>query len=201
MKPPRVVMTAALGVALVLGAVPGGAQDAAKQSVIDDIRDALWTLPYYGVFDFLAFSYEKGTVTLQGYSYWMTLKDDAEHAAKHVAGVDAVDNRIEELPVSQFDDVLRWRLFYAIYSDPFLSRYAPGGGVIWRRWRPFPSDRLQMFGDYGIHIIVRNGRVTLMGDVDSEGDKTLAGFRAREVPGSFSVENELTTGDPSARHS
>ena len=50
---------------------------------------------------------------------------------KRVAGVDTVKNEIEELPVSQFDDEVRWRAYYEIYSDPFLSRYAPGGALLW----------------------------------------------------------------------
>ena len=53
----------------------------------------------------------------------------------------------------------------------------------------FPG--MEPIGDYPIHIIVKNGRITLLGVVDTEGDKTLAGLRARDVPGSFGVDNEL----------
>jgi hypothetical protein len=193
------LVIAALALARQAGAIP----DVAKQPVVDDIRHELLMLPYYGVFDFLAFSYEKGTVSLVGYAYQGTLKEDAEHAVKRVAGVDEVVNKIELLPTSQFDDTLRWRIYYAIYRDPFLSRYAPGGGMLWGHTHPFPSGRLLPFGparfpgmepagNYPIHIIVKNGHVTLMGVVDNESDKTQAGFLARGVPGSFSVENELT---------
>ena len=46
-------------------------------------------------------------------------------------------------------------------------------------------------GDYPIHIVVKNGRITLLGVVDSEQDKIVAGMKARQVPGAFAVENEL----------
>jgi hyperosmotically inducible periplasmic protein len=72
-----------------------------------EIRSELLKLPYYGVFDFLAFSYDKGTVTLQGYAYRPSLKSDAERAVRRVAGVDAVKDQIEDLPVSFSDDELR----------------------------------------------------------------------------------------------
>jgi hypothetical protein len=78
------------------------------------------------VFDFLAFTYDKGTVTLMGYAYHGTLKHDATRAAKSALGLDQVIDKIEELPASQIDDELRWTTYYAIYRDPFLSRYAPG---------------------------------------------------------------------------
>ena len=110
-------------------------------------------------------------------------------------------DKIEELPVSQLDDELRWRTYYAIYRDPFLSRYAPGGGLLWGHRHPFGGGfhamsplrfpGMEPIGDYPIHIIVKNGKITLLGVVDTEGDKTVAGMRAREVPGSFGVENEL----------
>jgi hypothetical protein len=169
------------------------------KSSVEEIRKELLQLPYYGVFDFLAFSYEKGTVTLMGYAYHMTLKHDAARAAKRASGVDQVIDQVEELPVSQFDDELRWRTYYAIYRDPFLSRYAPGGGMLWGHRHPFgagfhaigPFPGMEPLGDYPLHIIVKQGRITLLGVVDTEGDKTVAGMRAREVPGSFGVENEL----------
>src|SRR5213594_3179446 len=119
-----------MAVAVLLTAliVPAAVPAAQDRQTVEQIRKALLQLPYYGVFDFLAFSYDKGTVTLMGYAYHQTLKQDAARAAKRASGVDQVIDKIEELPVSQFDDDLRWRAYYAIYRDPFLSRYAPGGG-------------------------------------------------------------------------
>jgi len=174
---------------------PLQAQDRAKD-VRQEIRHELLQLPYYSVFDFIAFKYDKGTAVLMGYAYATSLKHDAEHAVKRVAGVDTVDNRIEQLPPSQQDDDIRWKVYYAIYTDPFLSKYAPGGALLWGHRHRFGGfdglwEGMEPAGDYPIHIIVRGGRVTLMGVVDDQGDKTIAEMKARQVPGSFEVKNDL----------
>ena len=170
-----------------------------RQSV-EDIRKELLQLPYYSVFDFLAFSYDRGTVVVGGYAYALGLKKDAERAIKRASGVDTVVNKIEELPPNQIDDQIRWATYYKIYRDPFLSRYAPGGGLLWGHRHAFGGPfspyggafpDMEPAGDYPIHIIVQNGRVMLLGVVDNESDKTVAGLRAREVPGTFGVENQL----------
>src|SRR5262245_18941417 len=122
------VAVALCALALIYGSASLLGQQQAKNT-IEEVRKELMQLPYYGVFDFLAFSYSKGTVTLAGYAYHPTLKKDAERAVKRASGVDEVGNKIEELPVSLNDDELRWKTYYAIYRDPFLSRYAPGGGT------------------------------------------------------------------------
>ena len=97
------VTAALVGLAFVLaGAHPSLRADA--KSTVEEIRKELMQLPYYGVFDFLAFSYDKGTVTLMGYAYHPTLKQDAVRAVKRAPGVDQVIDKIEELPVSQNDD-------------------------------------------------------------------------------------------------
>jgi hyperosmotically inducible protein len=192
--------TALVGLTLLLsGAWPAAGADA--KGPIDEIRKELMQLPYYGVFDFLAFNYDKGKVTLMGYAYHPSLKKDATRAVKRVSGVDEVVDKIEELPVSQNDDDIRWATYYKIYRDPFLSRYAPGGGALWGHRHPFgfglhPMSPAQFpgmepVGDYPIHIIVKSGKIMLLGVVDSESDKTVAGLRAREVPGAFGVENLL----------
>ena len=179
--------------ALLLASATVGAQSIAVQESTLQVRRALERLPYYGVFDFLAFSVERGTVTLTGFTYRGDLKSDAEKAVKRVTGVDEVANRIDILPVSQNDDRIRWATFYRIYADDFLSRYTPGGAAAaryeLRQMRRFPG--LQPFGTYPIHIIVKGGRTTLLGIVDNEADKTVAGMRAREIGGVFAVENEL----------
>jgi hypothetical protein len=170
-----------------------------RQSVAD-IRKELLQLPYYSVFDFLAFSYDRGTVVVGGYAYALGLKKDAERAVKRASGVDTVVNKIEELPPNQIDDQIRWATYYKIYRDPFLSRYAPGGGLLWGHRHAFGGPfspyggafpGMEPAGDYPIHIIVHNGRVMLLGVVDNENDKTVAGLRAREVPGTFDVDNQL----------
>ena len=180
----------------------GAVAQSQTRSSIEEIRRELMQLPYYGVFDFIAFSYEKGAVTLTGYAYSAPLKADAERAVKRAAGVDEVKDKIEQLPASPTDDELRWRAYYTIYRDPFLSRYAPGGGMLWghnhalggpalRPYGPGPFLGLEAAGNYPIHIIVKNGRITLLGVVDNVGDKNIAGMKANGIPGAFGVENDL----------
>ena len=103
------------------------AQSMAVQETTRSVRRALERLPYYGVFDFMAFGVDRGTVTLMGYTYQEGLKSAAERATKKASGVDEVANRLEVLPPSPFDDRIRWATFYKIYAESSLSRYAPGG--------------------------------------------------------------------------
>ncbi len=189
-----VAVAMALAVGLPVSAQRPGAQTSVgAQETVLQVRRALTRLPYYGVFDFLAFSIDRGTVTLMGFAYRPTLRRQAEDVVKRVSGVDEVANKIEELPVSQLDDEIRWSAFVKIYTDDFLSRYAPGGPMAARyeaiQVLRFPG--MQPFGTYPIHIIVKNRQITLMGVVDSDADKTMVGFRAREVPSAGKVENEL----------
>lgn len=183
------------GAALAGAAMPVGllAQSSTDASRIDGIRRALHRLPYYGVFDFLAFRYERGTVTLTGYAYAPRLREDAEAAVKKAPGVDTVTNEIETLPASFNDDRIRRDAFAAIYTDDVLSRYAPGGPMQARfdalqfsRW-----PNMQPLGQYAMHIVVKGGRITLVGVVDTTGDRQIAEVRARQIPGVFGVENEL----------
>jgi len=186
----RAVVAALVAVTVI---VPGSVGALAAADPATEIRRALQRLPYYGVFDFLAFSVDRGIVTLTGYAYRGNLRHEAEAAVKRVAGVDEVANQIEELPASPNDDRIRWATFYRIYTDDFLSRYAPGGPMAarneLREAARFPG--MQPFGVYPIHIVVKGGRTTLLGVVDSEADKTMVSFRAREVLQVLSVENDL----------
>jgi hypothetical protein len=181
-----------LAIALIASAIPQAQRLSDRQTTFG-IEQELLNLPSYGVFDFIAFGVERGTVTLVGYSYQGSLKSHAARAVKGVPGVDAVENKIEELPASPSDDRIRWATFYRIYGDDLLSRYSPGGATS-ARYELLQSARfpgLQPFGTYPIHIIVKNGRTMLMGVVDSTMDRQIAEIRAREIPGVFSVDNEL----------
>ena len=129
-------------------------------------------LPYYSVFDNLSYRVDGTRVTLFGQVVLPTLRSDAENVVKRIEGVTGVTNEIEVLPVSPMDDRLRRTLFRAIYSKPSLERYALGA---------VPP----------IHIIVKNGNVTLEGVVDNEMDKNVAGIAANGVPGVFKVTNNL----------
>jgi osmotically-inducible protein OsmY len=172
---------------------PAAAQSAADETT-NSVRRLLQRLPNYGVFDYIAFTVDRGTVTLAGYAVEEKLRADVEAAVKQASGVEGVVNNIEVLPVSQYDDRIRWATFYRIYTDDFLSRYVPGGArqVIdeLRSLQYFPGIRPA--GPYPIRIIVKNGRTTLLGVVDSAADRRIAGVRAREVTGAFEVENALT---------
>jgi hyperosmotically inducible periplasmic protein len=168
--------------------VPSPTPDDTVQSV----RRLLERLPYYGVFDFIVFSVDRGTVTLAGYGFHGSLKTDAEMAVKRASGVDTVVNKIQLLPASPNDDRIRWATYYRIYSDDFLSRYGPGEHEVHRELRDerrFPG--MQPIGRYPIHIVVQNGRTMLLGVVDNATDRQLVELRAREVTGVFGVENSL----------
>ena len=169
-------------------------QTVTSEETVRSVRRMLERLPYYGVFDYIVFRVDRGTVYLAGYSFEGRLKADADMAAKRASGVNEVANKIEVLPASQNDDRIRWATFYRIYTDDFLSRYAPGGEQAVLRElqdeRQFPG--MQPVGVYPIHIIVKGGRTMLLGVVDSAADRQIAEVRAREVTGVFEVDNGLT---------
>jgi len=149
-----------------------GQETKANQNLVREVRHQLLLLPYYTVFDNLAFKVDGDRVTLEGQVTRPTLKSDAEAAVKSIEGISGVTNNIEVLPPSPMDDQLRRALYRAIYGDPQLSKYG---------WSSMPS----------IHIIVKNGHVSLEGVVDNDADKNLAGLRANSVPNVFEVKNNL----------
>lgn len=162
---------------------PAAPQPSANRSVADagtmgqeriarEVRHELVMLPYYGVFDNLAYRVDDSTVTLMGQVTRPTLKSDAENVVKRIEGVERVVNNIEVLPLSPNDDRIRIAVYRAIYGQPGLDRYA-----------------LQAVPP--IHIIVRNGNVDLEGVVSSQADKDMANIRANGVPGVFGVTNNL----------
>ncbi len=147
--------------------------DPDETEIAKHVRHELVMLPYYGIFDDLAFNVEGHTVTLLGAVVRPTLKDDAGRVVKRIAGVEQVVNNIEVLPLSPNDDQIRRAEYRAIYGDASIStRYG---------FRALPS----------IHIIVKNGNVTLEGVVANQGDKNLIGIKANGVSGVFSVTNNL----------
>ena len=137
------------------------------------VRHELVMLPWLGVFDHLTFQVEGDKVILAGQVNRPTLRTSAERVVMKVAGVSTVSNQIEVLPLSPFDDQIRLAALRSIYSFPALQRY--GMGVV-----------------PGIHILVKNGNVTLAGVVANQADAQLAYLRAMQVPGVFSVSNRLT---------
>jgi hyperosmotically inducible protein len=155
----------------------GTANPKSIERIYKEVRHELVTLPFYGVFDNLAYKVDPdGTVTLFGQVTRPTLKSDAENAVKHIEGVEKVVNNIEVLPTSMVDDQIRRAAYRAIYGNEVLSQY---------QMRAVPP----------IHIIVKNGHITLEGVVAREMDKQIAGMQANSVPGVFSVTNNLVVED------
>src|SRR5215203_219753 len=141
---------------------------------VREIRHELVMLPYYGVFDNLAYRVDGYKVTLLGQVTRPTLKSGAERVVKDIEGVEQVTNNIEVLPLSPQDDRIRMAAFRSIYGHAALNRYSLSA---------VPP----------IHIIVNNGKITLEGVVANEGDKNIANIQANSVSGAFSVTNNLRT--------
>lgn len=155
----------------------GGQQSAGAQRMQDritrEVRHELVMLPQLTIFDNLQYKVNGNTVTLMGQVRNAVLKDEAQSAVKKIEGVDQVNNQIEILPTSGNDDRIRMAVAHALFgNDSPLFRYSMGA---------LPP----------IHIIVKNGHVTLEGVVDNKSDKDLASLKANGVPGVFSVDNHL----------
>jgi len=141
--------------------------------IVHEVRHELVMLPFYGVFDNLAYKVDPdGSVTLLGQVARPTLKSDAEKSVKRIEGVEKVVNNIEVLPTSINDDRIRRATYRSIYGNDVLSQY---------QLRAVPP----------IHIIVKNGNVTLEGAVARQMDKQIAEVQAKSVSGVFSVTNNL----------
>jgi osmotically-inducible protein OsmY len=151
---------------------PAAAEEKTAASLPREIHHQLLVLPFYSVFDQISFTLHGSTVTLMGQVLRHTLKNNAEAAVRSIEGVGAVVNHIEVLPASAGDDELRNALYRSIYEDSTLARYAV---------QTLPA----------IHIIVKNATVTLVGNVESAGDKTLAASRAGVVANVQSLTNNL----------
>jgi hyperosmotically inducible protein len=165
-------LTLLLALVTVAAVVPAQQSDKARNNLIREVRHELVMLPYYGVFDDLGYQVDGYTVTLTGYVRRPALKSDAENVMKGIEGVEKVVNQIVVLPPSPMDDRIRRATYRAVYGAPPLDRYG---------LQAVPS----------IHIIVQNGKVTLVGVVDNESDKNVAGMKANGVSGVFSVVNQL----------
>jgi hyperosmotically inducible protein len=147
------------------------------QKLANKVRHELVMLPYYDVYDNLYFRIDGRTVTLLGQTPNASTKSSAGNVVKHIEGVDKVINNIELLPPSPADERIRRAAYRAIYSYGPLFKYSHA---------PVPP----------IHIIVKSGRITLEGIVDSESDKQMAGMQANQVPGTFQITNNLRVINP-----
>jgi hypothetical protein len=191
------IRTAAVALSLVFSATvllrAGVPAEGNTGRTTEAVQRALERLPYYGVFDFLAFKTEPGTVTLQGFAYRQQLPQEAEQSVKRAPGVDEVVNQVEVLPPSRDDDRIRFALYYGIYQGDFLSRYTPGGPMAaafgLMSFAQFPG--MQPFGVHAVHIVVKNRHVSLFGVVSSRADRTIVDVRARQVTGVLSLDTDV----------
>ena len=166
-----------LSLALGLAALPalaathsGPAEDLAR--IAEQVRKRILTLPFYSLFDNVSFTLQGDKVTLNGEVYRPSMRKSVERAAFSVEGVNKVVNNVEILPTSTHDDRIRILTLRALYGHPLFDRY----GI-----QAVPP----------IHIIVKNGDITLEGAVNREMEKNLAGILANGVSGAFSVTNNL----------
>jgi hyperosmotically inducible protein len=167
-------MAAAMAMSLIAaaGAATPPDDQRSEDRIKREVRHELVLMPQLTIFDNLSYKVDDGTVTLLGQVRNPVLKDEATAAVKKIEGVEKVDNQIEILPPSFNDDRIRRREARAIFGYEPLFRYSLGA---------VPT----------IHIIVKNGNVTLEGVVGNQMDKNMAGIRANGVPGVFSVKNNL----------
>lgn len=178
----------------------GGKQTSARfvqnseARIADEVRHQLAMLPDYAVFDNLEYRVNGCTVTLFGQASRPILKSSAEKTVNRIEGVTTVRNKIEVLPVSPNDDRIRAAVYARLYRTPALQKYTSNrtGPIFQSRlswWMGITHD--PPVGYHAIHIIVKNGHVTLEGAVGGHGDRNIANIQANAVPGVFSVTNNL----------
>ena len=187
-----------------LSAAPVFAQNAENNSstwsqedalrIIKEVQQKIGSLTDYAVFDWITFGIHGKTLVLNGYASRPTLKDEAGRVVKNIQGVASVENNIEVLPNSPNDDRVRAAVYNRIYSAPTLSRYNANAGplrgnTIARMAGGITQD--PPLGYHAIHIIVKNGNVTLYGVVANESDAAIAGMQANSAPGAFGVTNNI----------
>ena len=141
-------------------------QKLSKQLVYD--RQGYASYP----FNSLTLEVHNGVVTVGGLVVQPVDKDSALGLIKNTPGVRGVIDHIQVAPVSPSDDRIRAAEYRAIYGYPQFTKYAIN-----------PAKP--------IRIVVLNGHVVLTGVVDSKSDRDIAGIRANQVPGVFSVQNQL----------
>lgn len=192
MKVQWVMIALALG-----GLAPAQTQAVNEQQAVRVARQVqreVLMLPEYGVFDSIRYSIKGDAVLLRGQASRPLLKSSAENVVKRIEGVAKVVNEIEVLPLSPNDDGIRLRTYIAIYGHPMLSRFNPNRGT------PLFMSRMQAMtgitnnpppGNHPVHIIVKNGHVTLEGVLPTAGDRTVAELQANGVFGAFSVTNNI----------
>jgi hyperosmotically inducible periplasmic protein len=154
-------------------AVPSFAQGRPDQQLADEVAASVRNYARFSIFDHVSGRVDNGVVVLTGKVTMPYKKQDIERRVAGMDGVREVRSEIAVLPVSIFDDQLRYRISRAIYGNPSFWNYAA-------------------MANPPIHIIVENGRVTLTGVVFSNVERMMARSLATGL-GEFSVTNELRT--------
>jgi hyperosmotically inducible protein len=175
----RILILAALGLSLV--ARPAVAEESARwsagamsdQRLFQTVADTVNRYANFTIFDDISALVENGVVTLSGKVTMPYKKSEIARRVEKVDGVKELRNAIEVLPVSIFDDELRFRIARAIYGNPSFWQYAA-------------------MANPPIHIVVDRGHVTLSGVVATNVDRALARSLASGF-GEFSVRNNLKT--------
>ena len=170
-----VLTVAVLGFSFVNANAQSYSSNSSTKTIEQKVFKKIIGLPYYGLFDHIAFKVEGDTVTLYGKVLSLGTKSSAESAVRKVEGVSTVINNIENLPLSQFDDQIRRQI---------VREYANSAGLYGYLQEPNPSVR----------IIVDSGQVTLEGYVNNRSTANLMNILANGVPGVFSVKNNLLLG-------
>jgi hyperosmotically inducible periplasmic protein len=204
------VITAALILSLAAPTVmaqnpsPTWAQDDTLR-IAKEVQKRLAGLTNYGVFDWITFGFRGKTVVLKGYASRPTLKSSAANVLKGIEGVQSVDNQIEVLPLSPNDDRIRAAVYNRIYTQPSLRKYNANQGSVAQALGPGGRSVALMAGGitndpprgfHAIHIIVKNGNVTLYGVVNNRTDAEIAYVQANSTPGVFSVDNDIEVPGP-----
>jgi hyperosmotically inducible protein len=174
--------------------------------IVKDIQKKLGRLTYFSVFDWITVGSRGKTVVLRGYASRPLLKSEAESAIKNIPGIEKVDNQIEVLPNSMNDDRIRAAVYNRLFTHPSLRKYNANAGTLGqamgpggRMMGPGPSTTMMAggitnsppIGYHAIHIIVKNGNVTLFGAVINDSDSAIAEIQANSTPGAFSIDNNL----------
>ena len=168
MQMTRTILSFTLALGLAVATTPAKTE----KPLAEKVRHELVMLPYYNVFDNLAFRVDGAAVTLLGQVTDPVLATSAVRAVERISGVAAVKNEMEVLPLSPLDNRIRLAMYRAIYSYPAYSR-------------------LRTMAVPPVHIIVKYGQVTLEGVAPTKTDAQVAYLRAMSVPGVFSVTNNL----------
>jgi len=159
--------------AILLIAMPASARSSSDFQVFKAVEEQVLRYPHYSIFDSVHAQVDDGVVTLTGRVTMPHKRVDLERRVAKAMGVTTVRNELQLLPVSPFDDSLRWRIARAIYSSSNFRHY---GSAI----------------NPPIHILVERGRVTLEGVVNNEADRRVAYAIAGQFP-AFSFTNALKT--------